>query len=292
MSVVGAKKIVKAACVIIGDEVLNGKITDTNSKFFSKYCYDLGIKLTEICIIGDEPDHLISTCKRLAINNDLIVTTGSTGPTPDDIAYDCLCKIYNDTPLKLSQTCVDRMEKFNSPTKRFSGQALLDHYRMATLPSGPNTSEDYPVETTWVPVAGIHNQIYIFPGIPQLFESLITGMREKFKKLYKLDDVKYKRYYIKTQYGESSMSRFLRELQAKGQQISPEIKIGSYPHWGMGFNTISVLGLEEHDDLLQELKKEAIAKLDGTEISAEEEEKNSGQRVEATSDNGYKVIKE
>lgn len=287
-----AAKVVKAACVIIGDEVLNGKITDTNSKFFSKYCYELGIKLTEVCIIGDEPDHLIATCKRLAATNDLIVTTGSTGPTPDDIAYDCLCQIYDDTPLKLSKTCVDRMERFNSPTKRFSGQALKDHYRMATLPSGPNTSEDYPLATSWVPVAGIHDQIFIFPGIPQLFENLINGMKSKFKTLYQLKDIKYKRYYVKTQYGESSMSRFLRELQDKANKTSPEIKIGSYPHWGLGFNTISVLGFEEHDALLQELRDDVIAKLEGVEISEEEEEKNSEKRVEKETDDGYKIVKE
>ncbi|OBA25671.1 Molybdopterin binding protein [Hanseniaspora valbyensis NRRL Y-1626] len=287
-----SSKIVKAACVIIGDEVLNGKITDTNSKFFSKYCYELGIKLTEICIIGDEPEHLISTCKRLAITNDLIVTTGSTGPTPDDIAYDCLCKVYDDTPLCLSKTCVDRMERFNAPTKRLSGQALKDHYRMATLPSGLNTSEDYPLETSWVPVAGIHNQIFIFPGIPQLFENLINNMKDKFKQMFQLKDIKYKRYYIKTEYGESSMSRILRDLQNKSNKTSPEIKIGSYPHWGLGFNTISVLGFEEHDDLLKELRDEVIQKLEGTEISAEEEEKISEQRVEKETDDGYKVVKD
>lgn len=290
--ITSSSKIVKAACVIIGDEVLNGKITDTNSKFFSKYCYELGIKLTEICIIGDEPDHLISTCKRLAATNDFIVTTGSTGPTPDDIAYDCLCKVYDDTPLKLSKTCVDRMETFNSPTKRFSGQALKDHYRMATLPSGLNTSEDYPLATSWVPVAGIHNQIFIFPGIPQLFENLINGMKDKFKQLFHLKDIKYKRYYIKTQYGESSMSRFLRDLQNKAIKTSPEIKIGSYPHWGLGFNTISILGFEEHDVLLKELKTEVIAKLEGIEISAEEEEKISELRVQKETDDGYKIVKD
>lgn len=285
-------KTVKAACVIIGDEVLNGKITDTNSKFFSKYCYGLGIKLTEICIIGDEPEHILSTCKRLSQTNDLIVTTGSTGPTPDDVAYDCLSKIYNDTPLKLSKTCVDRMERINAPTKRFSGQALQDHYRMATLPSGPNTSEDYPIESSWVPVAGIHNQIFIFPGIPQLFEKLITGMTDKFKKIYGLKENHYKRYYIKTKYGESSMSRFLRELQNKANDVSPEIKIGSYPHWGMGFNTISVLGLEEHDEFLIQLKKEVIDKLEGEEISEKQEQSYSEKRIEKETDDGYKVVKD
>jgi len=70
------------------------------------------------------------------------------------------------------------------------------------------------------------------------------------------------------------------------------VKIGSYPHWGMGFNTISVLGLEEHDELLQQLKSEVIAKLEGEEITEEEEQSYSEKRIEKETDDGYKVVKD
>lgn len=39
------KYIQTAGCIIIGDEVLNGKTKDTNSNFFAQYCFDLGIEL-------------------------------------------------------------------------------------------------------------------------------------------------------------------------------------------------------------------------------------------------------
>ncbi|CAG8794453.1 8267_t:CDS:2, partial [Racocetra persica] len=45
-----------AACLVIGDEILNGKTVDTNSGFFAKYCFNLGIDLKRIEVIPDEEE--------------------------------------------------------------------------------------------------------------------------------------------------------------------------------------------------------------------------------------------
>lgn len=281
---------INAACLIIGDEVLNGKINDTNSKYFARYCFDLGIHLTEICVIGDEEEQIIETATRLAQKNKFIITSGGIGPTHDDITYESLAKVYPDTPNLLSQECVDKMEKIHGSSKKMSGEALKNHYRMATLPSGPKCKHYYLDDKMWVPVVSIYDQFYILPGIPQLFEKLLQLLKPKVKEIYGLKEMKYVRYFVKTPFGESAMSEFLRNLQEKANKKSTEIKIGSYPHWGLGFNTISILGTDSQDNFLQKLRDECIAELQGTEISAEDEEKVSDTRKDPSDDGNAKLL--
>ena len=84
---------------------------------------------------------------------------------------------------------------------------------------------------------------------------------------------------MKTNHTESQISHALGELQRHASMASQDIKLGSYPHYGMGFNTISILGLKEDDELLRVIVKKAIEQFDGVEISAEEEDKYSNKRV-------------
>ncbi|KAH3903499.1 related to 3^-phosphoadenosine 5^-phosphosulfate sulfotransferase (PAPS reductase)/FAD synthetase and related enzymes [Saccharomycodes ludwigii] len=268
---------VSAAILIIGDEVLNGKITDTNSRYFAKYCYNLGIPLREISTIGDDLIQIETSIKRLSLENDLIVTSGGIGSTHDDITYESISKAFN-LPCLLNQECVARMERINQPTKRFQGQALKDHYRMATLPTGDIVKNYYVDEKMWVPVCSIDKKVYILPGIPQLFEKLLELMKPNFQKIYQLKDVHYLRYFVKTPYGESYFASFLRELQENANKVSKNIKLGSYPHFGMGFNTISILGSESDKAELEKIKKLVIAKLKGEEVSSQDEDNYSNQR--------------
>lgn len=271
---------VTAACLIIGDEVLNGKITDTNSRFFAQYCYKLGVELKEIATVGDEEGQIVDTLHRLCGKYNIIVTSGGIGPTHDDITYDSIAKSLN-LPCKLDKECQEHMRRVSNPEARHSAEALKDYYRMATLPSGDNVHNYYIFDDLWVPVVSINKQVYIFPGIPQLFERLLNGMSPILKEVYSLkdtDDNEYQRYFIKTEMSESQISGFLRQLQERSANVSSSIKIGSYPHFGMGFNTVSILGTKDHKSFLKQITEEAVAKLNGEEISAEMEKEYSDSR--------------
>ena len=90
-------KISTAACLIIGDEVLGGKVfwqppdlswfanrrqtVDTNSAFFAKYCFSLGISLKRIEVIADDEAEIIEAVRRMSSKYDFVVTSGGIGPT-------------------------------------------------------------------------------------------------------------------------------------------------------------------------------------------------------------------
>ena len=271
---------INAACIIIGDEVLNGKIIDTNSRFFARYCFNLGIKLKEIVTIGDEEDQIVETVNKLSKKYQFIVTTGGIGSTHDDITYEAISKSFG-LPCLLNEEVKRKMQEKQNPESRLDKQALKDYYKMATLPTGDNVKNYYVSDDLWVPICSINHQVFIFPGIPQLFEKMLTSFTPILKDLFQLTDKynEYVRYFVKTKLTESQISHSLKLYQEESEKISPEIKIGSYPHYGMGFNTISILGEKKHDKFLRTIVDRAITNLEGEEIPGVLEDSYSNNRV-------------
>ncbi|CAR31000.1 hypothetical protein ZYGR_0P03060 [Zygosaccharomyces rouxii] len=267
---------VSAACMIIGDEVLNGKIIDTNSRFFARYCWDNGISLREIVTVGDDESQIVESLQHLTKKYQLVVTSGGIGPTHDDITYESIAKTFQ-LPVKLDPELQRRMQKLSNPESHLSDQALNDFYRMATVPFGPQVKNYYVDDKLWVPICSVDHKVYILPGIPQLFKRMIEGFTPQFKEIYGLkeDTREYVRFFVKTPFTESQISYFLRKLQEEAAQVSEDIKIGSYPHFGMGFNTISILGTKDNEDYLKNLSDKTIKELKGEPIAAELEEKYS-----------------
>ena len=70
-----------AGCIIIGDEVLGGKTVDTNSAYMAKFCFNLGMNLKRVEVIGDDEGEIVEAARRMSENYDFIVTSGGIGPT-------------------------------------------------------------------------------------------------------------------------------------------------------------------------------------------------------------------
>ncbi|AQZ09448.1 YMR178W [Zygosaccharomyces parabailii] len=267
---------ISAACMIIGDEVLNGKIIDTNSRFFAKYCWETGINLREIVTVGDDEKQIVETLQGLTKKYEFIVTSGGIGPTHDDITYESIAKSFG-MPTRIDEECKKRMQRISNPESRLDPESLKNFYRMATFPYGGNVKNYYVADDLWVPICSVDNKVYILPGIPQLFTRMIKQFTPTLRKIYGLqeDTREYVRFFVKTHFSESQISQFLRKLQEEAAEVSEDIKIGSYPHFGMGFNTVSILGTKEHENYLKKLSDMTIEKLDGEPVAAELEEKYS-----------------
>jgi nicotinamide-nucleotide amidase len=86
-----------AAIVTIGDEILIGQITDTNSGFIAKELDKIGVRVSEMFSISDDRQHIIDTLHKLQNKVDLVLITGGLGPTKDDITKKTLCDYFDDT---------------------------------------------------------------------------------------------------------------------------------------------------------------------------------------------------
>ncbi len=75
----------KAITVIIGDEILLGQVTDTNSGAISRAIAPLGWELMRTVTVGDDASAIEKAVKESLADADLVITTGGLGPTKDDI---------------------------------------------------------------------------------------------------------------------------------------------------------------------------------------------------------------
>ncbi|HTN41166.1 MAG TPA: molybdopterin-binding protein, partial [Asticcacaulis sp.] len=70
-----------AAILIIGDEILSGRTTDTNINTIAKFLTALGIDLMEVRVVHDDERQIVETVNALRNAYEYVFTTGGIGPT-------------------------------------------------------------------------------------------------------------------------------------------------------------------------------------------------------------------
>lgn len=83
--------------VTIGDEILIGQVTDTNSGYIAKALDKIGVQTVEMLSIADDRAQILETFNDLQDKVDLVVITGGLGPTKDDITKKTFCDYFDDT---------------------------------------------------------------------------------------------------------------------------------------------------------------------------------------------------
>src|SRR5690348_4094722 len=88
------EKIVTAAVLIIGNEILSGRTQDANLAYIAKGLNEVGVTLREARVIPDVVETIVSTVNELRAKFDYLFTTGGIGPTHDDITSECIAKAF------------------------------------------------------------------------------------------------------------------------------------------------------------------------------------------------------
>lgn len=87
----------KAYVVVIGDEILLGRVTDTNSGDIARSLDPLNIPVAGVEVVGDNAEDITAAVKRAMNRADIVITTGGLGPTKDDITKASLMSIFGGT---------------------------------------------------------------------------------------------------------------------------------------------------------------------------------------------------
>lgn len=104
-------KIIQAEILTIGDEILYGQITDTNSQWISEQLTSIGIKVIRKTSVGDEGSEMVKAIQEAEIRADLIIITGGLGPTSDDLTKPVLTQYFN-TRLVLHEEALKDLTAF------------------------------------------------------------------------------------------------------------------------------------------------------------------------------------
>jgi molybdenum cofactor synthesis domain-containing protein len=197
-----------AALLVIGNEILSGKVRDTNSAFLAVELRKLGVDLERILTIPDQVELIARETRAMSEAYDFVFTSGGIGPTHDDMTMDGIALAF-DREIELNQAMVDRMQ-------RYSDKPLNDAMKkMALIPGG---AEILDVGGLWFPVVVVEN-VHIFPGIPELFEKKFHSIRDRFSGV----PFVLRKLYVRE--SESDIAEILNALLRE----FPELMLGSYP---------------------------------------------------------------
>ena len=84
-----------AGIIIIGDEILTGKVQDYNSFFMAQELWSHGVRLCRISIIPDIVDEIAEEVRTFSDKFDFVFTSGGIGPTHDDVTIEGISKGFN-----------------------------------------------------------------------------------------------------------------------------------------------------------------------------------------------------
>jgi molybdenum cofactor synthesis domain-containing protein len=230
-----------AALLVIGNEILSGKVVDTNSPFLAAELRELGVDLERILTIADEIDLIAREVRTMSENHDYVFTSGGIGPTHDDLTMDAIAKAFG-RDLELNRSMVERMERHQGTPANESQR------KMAMIPSG---SQVIDAGDLWFPVVIVEN-VHIFPGIPALLQKKFRSIRDRFRGV----PFQLARVYVK--WPESDIADHLNDLLTD----FPDLMLGSYPKIEERDYRV-LLTLESRDaDYLGRARESLLARLD------------------------------
>jgi len=200
-----------AAALVIGNELLTGKVLDANVHALAGSLRALGIRLSRVVMLPDEIGILAAEVRRLSAEFDVVFTSGGVGPTHDDVTVEAVAHAFG-VEVVLDPTLSDLLRKVY-------GERLTDaHLLMARVPVGALLCGSPEVE--WP--TPVMNNVWILPGIPDLFKLKLLTARAWLR-----GPTSFVTRALFVRLEEPLLKPLLDAVVAR----HPEVEIGSYPKW-------------------------------------------------------------
>lgn len=224
-------KKVKAALLIIGDEILSGRTPDANLNYIAKWLGNLGIILDEVRVIPDVASRIINAVNECRADFDYVFTTGGIGPTHDDITAENVAKAFG-VPILLNEDAKKLLED-----NMGVGNVTKARLRMAMIPKGASLIKN-PVSAA--PGFQLQN-VFVLAGIPVVMQSMLLDVEDRISGGAKiLSDA------IHVFEGESNFASLLGQVEEQFDNLT----IGSYPFYkGGSYGATFVLRSAVSDEL-------------------------------------------
>lgn len=175
--------------LLVGDELLSGRISDQNGSWLSGFLFKQGISLKRITIINDDLETFISAVKEILGRSDAVITSGGLGPTLDDLTKLALAKLFNE-PLEANDEALKiTQENYRRKGKNFDKESKLNNsYEFLPQSVFPLNNPD-----GYAPGLGAYYQdkpILCAPGVPREFKSMVEKeflplLTKKYKTIQK-----------------------------------------------------------------------------------------------------------
>jgi nicotinamide-nucleotide amidase len=228
--------------ICTGDEVLTGKIVNSNFSYMAQKLEDVGLAVRWGTTVGDDRETLLQAFQRAAERADAVIVNGGLGPTVDDLSQEVAAQAAG-CECVLNEEWLARMEDF---FRRRSRVMPPNNRKQAMLPA---TAEilDNPVGTACGFAVDIGRARFFFtPGVPRelrrmLEEQIIPRLLAKSGLQATIHLKRFHSYGL----GESHVDSLLTGVDALVPDGS--VKLGFRAHYPQLETKLTVRGADKDD---------------------------------------------
>ncbi|MDB4944001.1 MAG: Molybdopterin binding motif protein [Labilithrix sp.] len=200
-----------AAALVIGNELLSGKVEEANVHVLARTLRGLGVELRRVVIILDDIEEIAREVRALAKTHDWVFTSGGVGPTHDDVTVEGVARAFGvaavEHPL-LAQQLRDHYRERCTP----------GHLRMALVPEG--ASLEVNEEIRWPTIR--YENVWLMPGVPEIFKAKLPVIVTAIG-----GGAGFVSRAVFTKMDEGDLKPLLDAIVAR----FPDVGVGSYPKW-------------------------------------------------------------
>ena len=200
-----------AAVLILGNELLSGKVEEKNLAILANLLRRLGVKLVRVVMVGDDVDSIAREVTDLSRSHDWLFTSGGVGPTHDDVTIEAVAKAFG--------VPVDESPELAAMIRgHYKERTTPGHLRMALIPRGCalETSD----EVRWPTVR--YQNVFCLPGIPEVFRMKLPVVAARIGA-----GSAFVSASVTTNMDEGDLKPLLDSVVEK----YPDVDVGSYPAW-------------------------------------------------------------
>jgi molybdenum cofactor synthesis domain-containing protein len=200
-----------AAALVIGNELLSGKVAEGNLVVLARELRQLGVLLRRSVMILDELDGIAREVRELSASHDVVFTSGGIGPTHDDLTIEGVARAF-DAPVVVAAE-IERLIR-----RHYGDRATDNHLLMARVPEGARL-----VTTAAVPwPTVVMRNVWVLPGVPEVFQMKIAHIRSELG-----GGTPFCSLAVYTRMDEGDLKPLLDRVVA----THAAVEIGSYPKW-------------------------------------------------------------
>lgn len=200
-----------AAALVIGNELLSGKIQDQNVLVLARTLRSAGVTLRRVVMVLDEIDTIAAEVAALSASHSVLFTSGGVGPTHDDVTIAGVARAFG--------VKVVRSPEIEATLRGYHGDRLTEgHLAMAKVPEGARLARISP--TMWPAI--VKENVWVLPGVPQIFAMKMPLIAA---------ELGTGRGFISLAVYTTLDEGDLKERLDRVVELHPSVDIGSYPAW-------------------------------------------------------------
>lgn len=219
---------VKAAVLLIGDELLSGRTQDVNLQTIAKFLAPLGVQVAEARVVADVPDEIAAALNALRTKYDYVFTTGGIGPTHDDKTADAVAAAFG-VGIDVREDARAILEAHYKNRDALNESRL----RMARIPDGATLIAN-PVSKA--PGFQLGN-VFVLAGVPSIMRGMLEDIGHRIEGGAVVRAVTVRGKGVR----EGDIADGLAKLEAE----APGVSFGSYPWFtpeGYGLHLVARSG--------------------------------------------------